>query len=236
MITTSNTVVTLIIIIWFFTLIRSLIIMLGGNKLFDKAMKGGSTAFIPVINLFVMLDIGNVSTFLGILLFIPFVNLIILALMSYKIGKAFEKSTGFTLGLIFLPVIFYPTLFRSNLVYKYRDENYFLALDSARADNINLMSEEEVKDLSQTTKFKDEQVDSIFKSQLEMTEAAPSYRASRIDAETLNKMDNLDYDDNLFTPIERIEPTVNNMNNNPSSSPTFTSELNKEEKVEIVDL
>ena len=51
MFTTSNKVVIIIIIIWLLTLGRSLIIMCGGNKLFDKALKGEKTAFFPIINL-----------------------------------------------------------------------------------------------------------------------------------------------------------------------------------------
>ena len=43
-------------------------------------------------------------------------------IIDYKIGKVFEKSSSFTLGLMFLPFIFYPILFKSDLKYKYRYE------------------------------------------------------------------------------------------------------------------
>ena len=248
MFTTSNTVVTVLIIIWLLTLGRSIIIMCGGNKLFDKALKGGKTAFFPIINLFVMLEIADVSTFLGILLFIPGINLIILLLMSYKIGRVFDKSAGFTMGLMFLPFIFYPLLFRSDLKYKYRDENYFLALDSARADSINLMTEDEIQQLNNIKEIEEPVVDSIFKSQIEMIEPVEAYRASRLDQESLNKMENLTYDDYHFAPIERVEqnsPVFQNTSTIPQESEQkseqkagsmFISELEKEEELEIVDL
>lgn len=243
MFTTSNKVVIIIIIIWLLTLGRSLIIMCGGNKLFDKALKGEKTAFFPIINLFVMLEIADISTFLGILLFIPIVNVIILLLMSYKIGKVFEKSSSFTLGLMFLPFVFYPMLFKSDLKYKYRDENYFLALDSARADSINLMTEDEVQELNAYEETSEPQVDSIFKSQIDMIDPVATYKATKIDNEILDKMDKLDFNDNTFAPIERVEQdnpiyqnTSTTQNEEVKSSNMFTSELEKEDEVEFIDL
>lgn len=247
--TTSNTVVTILIIIWLLTLGRSIIIMMGGNKLFDKAQKGGNSAFIPVINLFVMLEIADVSTFLGILLFIPGINILILMLMSYKVGVVFEKSAGFILGLIFLPFIFYPLLFRSDLKYKFRDENYFLALDSARADSINLMTQDEIDELNKTPDPIEPLVDSIFKSEIQMMEPVETYKASKLDSAALTKMDSLPYDDYQFAPIERIEnyePREDDVTQSEfakftdpqaqKSGSMFTSELDKDDKLEIVDL
>jgi hypothetical protein len=45
-----------------------------------------------------------------LLMFIPFVNIIILIIVDLELAKKFGQSTGFAIGLILLPVIFYPIL------------------------------------------------------------------------------------------------------------------------------
>jgi hypothetical protein len=45
-----------------------------------------------------------------ILMLIPFVNLIIAIILSVDIAKHFGKGVGFAIGLIILPIIFYPVL------------------------------------------------------------------------------------------------------------------------------
>lgn len=248
MFTTSNTVLIVIVAVWLLTLGRSLLIMCGGNKLFEKALKGGKSAYMPIINLFVMLEIVDLSSFLGILLFIPGINVIILMIMSYKLGKVFEKSTSFTLGLVFLPIVFYLLLFRSDLKYKYRDENYFLSLnESAKADSINLMTEDEINELNNTFEIQEPVVDSIFKSKFETMEPVESYKAAKIDREILNRMDKLEFNDNTFEPIKKVENTSNvyentfegensTDNTKNSGSSKFISELDKKDEIEFIDL
>ena len=125
-ITTSRTAVIIIIMVWVLTLGRSVIIMFGGNNIFKKAYKNESSAFIPVLNLFYMLEIGDVSTFFGILFFVPFLNLLPLMLMGAGVGKNFKCSGGFTMGLMFLPMFFYPMLAFSDK--SYSDIYLFLLL------------------------------------------------------------------------------------------------------------
>ena len=91
-ITTSRTAVIIIATVWILSLGRSVIIMIGGNNIFKKAYKNESSAFIPVLNLFYMLEIGDVSTFFGILFFVPFLNLLPLMLMGVGVGKNFKCS------------------------------------------------------------------------------------------------------------------------------------------------
>jgi len=44
------------------------------------------------------------------MIFIPFVNIIIAIWMINLMSKSFGKSEGFTIGLLLLPLIFYPIL------------------------------------------------------------------------------------------------------------------------------
>lgn len=82
-------------------------------KIFTKAGEKGWKCLIPIYNLVVLYKIIGLSPWL-ILLFllswIPVVGYIMVFVLSIvqtvKLGKAFGKSTGFILGLIFLSPIF----------------------------------------------------------------------------------------------------------------------------------
>ena len=140
-----NSIITICIILLCLTFTRSILVMLGGNKIFKKASKKSSTAYYPILNLFTLLDITETSTFLGILFFVPVVNVVALSILFYRLGTAFNTSKLFKIGLVILPIIFYPILALGNKQYKLNDEEYFKALDNAKGESINLMTQEEVK-------------------------------------------------------------------------------------------
>jgi len=74
--------------------------------IFSKAGKSGWLAIIPIVNIFVMLDIAGKPWWWVIGFFIPFVNFIVIILMWHGISTNFGKSSLFTLGLLFLSPIF----------------------------------------------------------------------------------------------------------------------------------
>jgi hypothetical protein len=57
-----------------------------------------------------MLEIAHRPIWWLILLFIPFVNIVVGIIIPLDIAKAFGKGAGFGLGLVFFPMIFYPIL------------------------------------------------------------------------------------------------------------------------------
>ncbi len=193
--TTSRTILTIVLVIWVFTLLRSITIMISGKKIFIKASKGEKSCYIPILNLFSMLEIADISTFFGILFFVPVANIILLTVMSYKLGTAFQVGLFYKLGLVIMPIICYATLGSSKYIYKLKDENYFKALGEAKAENLNLMTEEVEEE---TPKSLEEQyaqeeenkveVDSIFKSNVELMEQAAPYKAAKIDLIGMNKL------------------------------------------------
>jgi hypothetical protein len=75
-------------------------------KIFEKAGEPGWAAIIPFYNLYVLFKITWGSGWKFLLLLIPFANIVI-AITMVKLAKAFGKSGGFAVGLIFLSVIFY---------------------------------------------------------------------------------------------------------------------------------
>lgn len=85
-------------------------IIAGMWKAFAKAGQPGWAAIIPIYNVYVMLKIGDDPVWWLIGLFIPFVNLIVIILVSIHIAEAFGQGAGFGLGLAFLGFVFWPLL------------------------------------------------------------------------------------------------------------------------------
>ncbi|MGC3947638.1 MAG: DUF4199 family protein [Chryseolinea sp.] len=79
-------------------------------KIFKKAGKDGWAAFVPFYNTITMLDIVGKPVLWFFLMFIPIVNVILGIWVINLLAKRFGKSDGFTVGMIFLPFIFYPLL------------------------------------------------------------------------------------------------------------------------------
>jgi hypothetical protein len=79
-------------------------------KMFSKAGQPGWAAIIPIVNFYFFCKVARRPGWWLILMFIPFVNLIIIIILCIDVAKAFGKGVGFGIGLIFLPFIFYPIL------------------------------------------------------------------------------------------------------------------------------
>lgn len=76
-------------------------------KIFAKAGEPGWAAIIPFYNLYVLFKITWGSGWKFLLMLIPIANIVIAIITMVKLAKAFGKSGGFAVGLIFLSLIFY---------------------------------------------------------------------------------------------------------------------------------
>jgi len=79
-------------------------------KVFTKGGQPGWGCLIPIYNTYLMLLIAGKPGWWLLLLFIPGVNVIIGIITLVAFADSFGKGVGFALGLIFLPIIFYPIL------------------------------------------------------------------------------------------------------------------------------
>ncbi len=86
-------------------------------KIFEKAGEPGWAAIIPFYNLYVLFKItwGNGWKFLFLL--IPIANFVFAIITMVKLAKAFGKSGGFAVGLVFLSIIFYCILAFDQSIY-----------------------------------------------------------------------------------------------------------------------
>lgn len=71
-------------------------------KIFKKAGRPGWAAVIPFYNMYVLFEISGMNGWLSLLMYVPAANIIVLVLQSLKLAKAFNKGTGYAVGLILL--------------------------------------------------------------------------------------------------------------------------------------
>jgi hypothetical protein len=79
-------------------------------KIFSKAGQPGWATIIPIYNWIVWCKIVGRPWWWILLLLIPFVNFIILIILIIDLAKSFGKGVGFGIGLLLLPIIFFPIL------------------------------------------------------------------------------------------------------------------------------
>jgi len=87
-----------------------ILVIASGWVVFEKAGQSGWGFIIPIYNVILMLKIAGKPIWWIILLFIPLVNLVISIMVTHGIPQNFGRGVGTTLGLIFLPFIFWPVL------------------------------------------------------------------------------------------------------------------------------
>tara|TARA_B110000285_G_C14960744_1_gene531547 strand:- start:102 stop:821 length:720 start_codon:yes stop_codon:yes gene_type:complete len=85
----------------------------------EKGRENGFGAIIPIYNIYLLTRITEKPWWWTILLLVPILNIYIGVLISHSLSESFGKSWGFTLGLILLPVVFFPILaFDNSAIYK----------------------------------------------------------------------------------------------------------------------
>ena len=112
---TSNSAITafgvgasgIVFLMWLTVVV---LVIAGLWKMFTKAGKPGWASLIPIYNLYVLIEIAGKPGWWILLYLVPFVNLVIAIMVIAGISRNFGRGIGTTLGLIFLPLIFYPIL------------------------------------------------------------------------------------------------------------------------------
>lgn len=94
----------LILVLWLAVIV---LVVAGFWKVFTKAGHPGWMAIIPILNIYILCKIAGRPGWWLILFFIPVVGLVISAIVSIDVAKAFGKGTGFGVGLWLLAPIFY---------------------------------------------------------------------------------------------------------------------------------
>ncbi len=79
-------------------------------KVFTKLGKPGWAALIPFYNIYVMCKIVGKAWWHVLLFLVPVANIYAMFVLYDGIAKKFGKTTGFTIGMMFLPFVFFAIL------------------------------------------------------------------------------------------------------------------------------
>lgn len=102
--------------IFFFAIFLVLIVSLW--KINSKAGQPGWACLVPIYSAIVRMRIIGRSDWHWLLYLIPFYNIYLLIVDTNLLSKSFGKGEGFTVGLIFLGIFFYPILAFGGSVYQ----------------------------------------------------------------------------------------------------------------------
>jgi len=97
-------------------LIIAILTLIGFWKVLEKGGESGAwsllwlTGCLYPFAFWPMAKISGRPPWWSILLYVPLVNIVILAIISIDVAKSFGKGTGYGIGLWLLPFIFYPML------------------------------------------------------------------------------------------------------------------------------
>ena len=86
-------------------------------RLFKKAGEPGWASIVPIYNIIVQCKIAGAPAWWVIMFFIPIVSIVFAIMLVNKFVKAFGKDSGFTVGMILLPLVFMPILAYGNTTY-----------------------------------------------------------------------------------------------------------------------
>jgi len=78
--------------------------------IYTKAGKPGWAVLVPIYNIIVLLEIVGKPWWWLFLMLIPIVNIVIIIMVLNQLSKSFGQGAGFTVGLLFVGIVFYPIL------------------------------------------------------------------------------------------------------------------------------
>lgn len=105
-------------IILMLQVIIAVIMIISLWKIFAKAGKPGWASIIPIYNAIVMMQIAGTPIWWILLMFIPIVNLVISIIVLIELAKRFGQGTGYAIGMLLLPIIFFPMLAFGSATYQ----------------------------------------------------------------------------------------------------------------------
>ena len=97
-------------VFWICWLAFTILMIAAFWKIYSKAGQPGWACIIPIYNLYIWCKIVGRPWWWILLMLIPLVNFIILIILYIDMAKSFGKGVGFGIGLILLPIIFFPIL------------------------------------------------------------------------------------------------------------------------------
>ena len=119
--------VLIFMVMMIINIIFLVIILISYWKIFEKAGKPEWAAIVPFYNMFIMVEVAQKPTWWFAMMFVPFANIVFMIMIMNGVSKSFGKTEGFTVGLVLLPIIFFPILAFGSA--KYLDKGNSVAVE-----------------------------------------------------------------------------------------------------------
>ena len=98
-------------------LLVGVLLMVASWRVYAKAGQPGWGVLVPIYNLYLWCKIAGKPGWWVVLFFVPFLNLVVVLLLSLGVAKAFNKSESFGVLLALLAPIAVPVLAFSEVTY-----------------------------------------------------------------------------------------------------------------------
>lgn len=201
--TTTIDIVIKLLKIWgifeIHTILFSLLLCFSSYKIFIKAGKKKWQSFIPLYNVFILLDIVKLNKLYMILLLIPMTNILIIFIIMYRLSIVFVTEKNFALGLIVLPAVFLPILNYSNELKLTIEEEK--KQDDVSDNMISLLTNNQYNELNKNTE-EEVVVDNIFKSETKPFDPVEPFKANKL------KYDQIVKEEPKEIKVEKVEPII----------------------------
>ncbi len=90
--------------------------------IYQKVDVDSKKALIPILNIVYLLKIVSLPRWMILLIFVPYINFIgifiMIIIIGWRLGHVFSLNIKTKLGLMFLPIIFFPLLSKKDLTYQ----------------------------------------------------------------------------------------------------------------------
>ena len=127
----EKSLVIFVVVFLLLLLVIGVVMVVSLWKIFEKAGKPGWACLVPIYNNMVMAEIGGKDSLFGLLPLIPYIGVIWSIWIQNRLSKSFGKDVGFTLGMIFLPLIFFPILAFGSAEYVGHPDQHFRTIDDS---------------------------------------------------------------------------------------------------------
>ena len=103
--------IALFFVVFFLVIVGVIVLLIISRwKIFEKAGVSGWKSLIHIYGQVKLLEITNLPLWWIVLIFLPFVNIVVAIILARRLAGVFGKGVGFTWGLVLLPFVFYPIL------------------------------------------------------------------------------------------------------------------------------
>jgi len=186
--------IKIIIYSWIVSVFFGVIIAIS-YPIFKDSADSEYEVFIPLYNLFGMCSFNGYDEKFALLFLVPFVNIIFMMFMSFKLKDKYSLDPAFSAGLLLLPPVFVPLLAYSNKS-REDDEDDEVFEPQVKIQSVDIKGNQ-VDEFEEEPK---EDVDSIFKIQKKSQGGVNNkpYKAKRVRV-------NQEFIDSAPAEMEKIE-------------------------------